>query len=99
MKTLILNLDSSVSKTCREQEGSACNGHFGCECYHSLFCFNQFDDPERALLRNGNVASAHDCHFVQITPKWSSRASGAVFLPASRPLVGPDLVRTRADWA
>lgn len=60
MKTLILDLDSSVSETYGDQEGSAYNGHFECECYHPLFCFNQFGDVERALLRNGNVASADD---------------------------------------
>jgi hypothetical protein len=60
MKMLILDLDSSVSETYGQQEGSSYNGHFGCECYHPLFCFNQFGDVERALLRNGNVASAHD---------------------------------------
>jgi hypothetical protein len=53
---IILDLDSSVSETYGEQEGSAYNGHFGCTCYHPLFCFNQFGDLERALLRNGNVA-------------------------------------------
>ncbi|MEA3366529.1 MAG: IS1380 family transposase, partial [Planctomycetota bacterium] len=40
--------------------GTAYNGHFGCTCYHPLFCFNQFGDLERCLLRNGNVASADD---------------------------------------
>jgi hypothetical protein len=57
---LILDMDSSVSETYGEQEGSAYNGHFGCTCYHPLFCFNQFGDLERCLLRNGNVASAED---------------------------------------
>jgi hypothetical protein len=57
---IILDLDSSVSETYGEQEGSAYNGHFGCTCYHPLFCFNQFGDLERTLLRNGNVASADD---------------------------------------
>lgn len=46
------------SETYGDQEGSACNGHFECECYHPLFCFNQFGDVERALLRDGNVAIA-----------------------------------------
>ncbi len=32
--------------------------HFGCTCYHPLFCFNQFGDCEGALLRPGNVHSA-----------------------------------------
>ncbi len=57
---IILDLDSSVSETYGQQEGSAYNGHFGCTCYHPLFCFNQFGDLERCLLRNGNVASADD---------------------------------------
>jgi len=53
-------MDSSVSETYGEQEGSAYNGHFACTCYHPLFCFNQFGDLERALLREGNVSSADD---------------------------------------
>jgi hypothetical protein len=53
-------LDSSVSETYGRQEGTAYNGHFGCECYHPLFLFNQDGDVERALLRSGNVASADD---------------------------------------
>jgi hypothetical protein len=57
---IILDMDSSVSEIYGEQEGSAYNGHFACTCYHPLFCFNQFGDLERALLRNGNVASAED---------------------------------------
>jgi hypothetical protein len=57
---IILDMDSSVSETYGNQEGSAYNGYFACECYHPLFCFNQFGDVERALLRNGNVHSAED---------------------------------------
>jgi hypothetical protein len=38
---LILDMDSSVSPTYGRQEGTAYNGHFGCECYHPLFLFNQ----------------------------------------------------------
>ena len=58
MKELILDMDSSESPTHGQQEGSAWNGHFECTCYHPLFCFNQFGDLERALLREGNVHSA-----------------------------------------
>ena len=58
--TLILDLDSSVSPTHGHQEGSAYNGHFACTCYHPLFCFNQYGDVERVLLRKGNVHSADD---------------------------------------
>jgi hypothetical protein len=60
MRELILDMDSSVSETYGEQEGTAYNGHFDCTCYHPLFCFNQFGDVERALLREGNVHSAKD---------------------------------------
>ena len=40
-------MDSSVSETYGQQQGSAYNGHFGCTCYHPLFVFNQFGDLER----------------------------------------------------
>ncbi len=60
IREIILDMDSSVSETYGEQEGSAYNGHFACTCYHPLFCFNQFGDLEQALLREGNVASADD---------------------------------------
>ncbi len=58
LKQLILDLDSSVSETYGEQEGTAYNGHFECSCYHPLFLFNQSGDLERAMLRRGNHASA-----------------------------------------
>ena len=57
-KMIILDMDSSVSPTHGEQEGTAYNGHFGCSCYHPLFVFNQFGDLERCALRSGNVHSA-----------------------------------------
>jgi hypothetical protein len=60
LKRIILDMDSSVSPTYGNQEGSAYNGYFECTCYHPLFCFNQYGDMERALLRNGNVHSADD---------------------------------------
>jgi hypothetical protein len=60
MRELILDMDSSVRETYGEQEGTAYNGHFGCTCYHPLFCFNQFGDVEGTLLREGNVHSAQD---------------------------------------
>jgi hypothetical protein len=58
LKKLILDMDSSVSETYGQQEGSAYNGHFECTCYHPLFLFNQDGDLERATLRRGNKASA-----------------------------------------
>ena len=55
---IVLDMDSSVSETYGQQQGSAYNGHFGCTCYHPLFVFNQFGDLERVMLRRGNHHSA-----------------------------------------
>jgi hypothetical protein len=54
-REVVLDMDSSVSETYGEQEGTVYNGYFGCTCYHPLFCFNQFGDVERSMLREGNV--------------------------------------------
>ena len=59
-KIIVLDMDSSVSPTHGEQQGTAYNGHFGCTCYHPLFVFSQFGDLERSSLRPGNVHSAHE---------------------------------------
>ncbi len=32
-KTIILDMDSSVSPTLGDREGTAYKGHFGCTCY------------------------------------------------------------------
>ena len=55
---VVLDMDSSVSPTHGEQEGTRWNGHFECTCYHPLFVFNQHGDVERCALREGNVHSA-----------------------------------------
>src|ERR1019366_5320633 len=75
MRELILDMDSSVSETYGEQEGTAFNGHFGCTCYHPLFCFNQFGDVEQSLLRDGNVHSAKDWRAVlePVVARYQSR--------------------------
>ncbi len=39
-KKIVLDMDSSVSPTHGDQEGTAYNGHFSCTCYHPLFLFN-----------------------------------------------------------
>jgi hypothetical protein len=64
VKGIVLDMDSSVSPTYGEQEGSAYNGHFGCTCYHPLFVFNQSGDLERCALRSGNAHSAEGWHEV-----------------------------------
>ena len=56
---IILDMDSSKSPVYGDQEEASYNGHFGCVCYHPLFCFNQFGDCEGAMLRPGNVHSAY----------------------------------------
>ena len=60
MRPVILDLDSSERPTYGEQEGSAYSGHFGKNCYRPLCCFNHFGDLEGVMLREGNVASAHE---------------------------------------
>ncbi|MFM7282566.1 MAG: IS1380 family transposase, partial [Planctomycetia bacterium] len=57
-RSIVLDMDSSVSPTHGEQEMSVWNGHYECTCYHPLFVFNQFGDLERCALRPGNVHSA-----------------------------------------
>ena len=57
-RRIILDMDSSASPVHGQQEASAYNGHFGCTCYHPLFCFNQFGDCEGSMLRPGNVHGA-----------------------------------------
>jgi hypothetical protein len=57
---IVLDMDSSGSPTYGSQEGAEYNGHLGEECYHPLFCFNQFGDVEGAMLRPGNVHSAEE---------------------------------------
>ena len=57
-KGVVLDMDSSVSPTYGDQEGTAYNGHFGRTCYHPLFLFNHMGDLERCRLRPGNVHSA-----------------------------------------
>jgi hypothetical protein len=58
LKFIVLDMDSSVSPTHGDQDGSAWNGLFDCTCYHPNFLFNQFGMLERCALRNGNVHSA-----------------------------------------
>ena len=91
---LILDLDSSVSPTHGHQEGSAFNGHFGCTCYHPLFCFNQHGDLERALLRKGNVHTANDWRSV-LAPVMARYRSQAIpkFFRGDAGFAAPELYR------
>ena len=51
VRGIVLDMESSVSPTFGDQEGTAYNGHFGWTCYHPLFVFNQFGDLERQSQR------------------------------------------------
>lgn len=94
IEELILDVDSSESPVYGEQEGSAYNGHFGCTCYHPLFCFNQFGDLERALLRAGNVHSAEQWREVlgPVVSRYRDRKIKR-FLRADAAFAGPEMYR------
>ena len=91
---LVLDMDSSESPTYGEQEGSIYNGHFGCTCYHPLFCFNQFGDVEGAMLREGNAHSARDWRVVlePIVERYRSRRIDK-FFRADAAFASPDIYR------
>jgi hypothetical protein len=94
LKRLVLDMDSSESPTYGEQEGSIYNGHFGCTCYHPLFCFNQFGDVEGAMLREGNAHSARDWLSVlePIVERYRSRRIDKLFR-ADAAFACPELYR------
>src|SRR3546814_7738824 len=77
LKYIVLDMDSSVSPTHGDQEGTAWNGHFDCTCYHPIFLFNQFGMLERCALRNGNVHSRSEEHTSELQSLM--RTSYAVF--------------------
>ena len=52
---IVLDMDSSVSPTYGDQEGTACNGHFACTCYHPLFVFNQQESCKRRLANRSST--------------------------------------------
>ena len=84
LKYIVLDMDSSVSPTHGDQEGSAWNGHFDCTCYHPNFLFNQFGMLERCALRNGNVHSADGWRDVldPVIARYAGRNLGGRFFRA-----------------
>ncbi len=52
-KGIVLDMDSSVSPTHGDQEGTPTTG----TCYHPLFLFNQFGDLERCALQSGHMTA------------------------------------------
>jgi len=84
LKYITLDMDSSVSPTHGDQEGTAWNGHFDCTCYHPNFLFNQFGMLERCALRNGNVHSADGWRDVldPVIARYAGRKLGGRFFRA-----------------
>ena len=74
------------------------NGHFGCSCYHPLFCFNQFGDLERAVVRPGNVASADNWRAV-LEREIAAFLTRPIGRPPRRPIVfHHDFVYRASTW-
>ncbi len=67
---IILGMDSSVSPTHGDQEGTAYNGHFGCTCYHPLWGMSRC------------VASLKPWELVTSGTKWGPQTSVAPLLGA-----------------
>jgi hypothetical protein len=97
-RPVILDLDSSESPTYGEQDGSAYNGHFAKTCYHPLFCFNHLGDLEGAMLREGNVASAHEWKAV-LEPVVDSyrNQSVPIYFPADAAFAMPEVYEYLED--
>ncbi len=60
MWELILDMDSSVSETYGEQEGTAYNGHFAAPATTRCFASTSLATRKGTLLREGNARSAKD---------------------------------------
>ena len=54
-KQIILDMDSSLSPTYGDHEGSAYHGYFECTCYHRLFCFNQYGALIQLMARSVEI--------------------------------------------
>ena len=93
LKYSVLDMDSSVSPTHGDQEGSAWNGHFDCNCYHPNFLFNQFGMLERCALRHGNVHSADNWRDVldPVIARYAGRNLGGRFFRADAAYAIPAL--------
>ena len=93
LKYIVLDMDSSVSPTHGDQEGTAWNGHFDCNCYHPNFLFNQFGMLERCALRNGNVHSADGWRDVldPVIARYAGRNLGGHFFRADAAYAIPAL--------
>jgi hypothetical protein len=91
LKYIVLDMDSSVSPTHGDQEGSTWNGHFDCTCYHPLFLFNQFGMLESCAPRHGNVHIADKWQDVldPVIARYAGRKLGGRFLRADAAYASP----------
>ena len=91
LKYIVLDMDSSVSPTHGDQEGTAWNEHFDCTCYHPLFVFNQSGMLERCALRHGNVHSADGWQDVldPVIARYAGRKLGGRFFRADAAYASP----------
>jgi hypothetical protein len=97
-KKVILDIDSSESPVHGNQEGSAYNGHFSSTCYHPLFCFNNFGDCERAVLRPGNVHSADGWReFIEPIVKGYKEMDKKLYLRGDAAFASPDIYEYLED--
>lgn len=96
LKYITLDMDSSVSPTHDQQEGTAWNGLIDCTCNHPLFVFNQFGMLERCALRYRNVLSADGRRDVidPVTAQYAIQLDDAVFTG-----LAAGALRARAFWA
>ena len=91
LKFIVLDMDSSVSPTHGDQEGSTWNGYLDCTCYHPLFLFKQFRMLERCALRHGNVHSADNWKDVldPVIARYAGRKLGGRFFRADAAYASP----------
>jgi hypothetical protein len=91
LKYIVLDMDSSVSPTHGDQEGTAWNGHFDCTCYHPNFLFNQFGMLERCALRPGHVHSADGWRDIldPVIARYADRNLGGRFFRADAAYATP----------
>jgi len=88
--SIILDMDSTVSETYGNQEGSAYNGYFEWRLLPSAVLLQPIRRRGACLLRHGNVHSADDCR-----PYWSrwSRGIGASVSTDSSEAMRPSPIR------
>jgi Transposase DDE domain group 1 len=97
---IVLDVDSSVP-THDEQKMSVRNGDYACDCYHSLFVFNQFGDLEHCAPRSGNVHSTDGWNGVLnpvVAPSHQGKVSRIYFRSDAAFAMPADHEFLQAEW-